>query len=408
MKKLIFVALGFFVMSAFTVPVNKEDFKELQTTLEQVKQAQDAKSYNNPNHDLSPFCYASAVGDTSDEYYNKLKNMIKKGANINLKNCGEKGRTPLMYGIIHRDNKSMRVIKLLVSNGADVNMQSDLGETPLIAAASLGYLDVVKYLVGEGNNFDKAEVNAQSNNQYGVTALMQAAQEGHLDVVKYLVGEGNNFEKAEVNKQDKNGETALTVAAQNGHLDIVKYLVENPFDKAKVKEDEALFYAARKGHLDIVKYLVGEGNNFDKADVNMQVQDQQCKTALMWAVFEGHLDIVKYLVGEGNNFEKADVNIKNDKDWTALTYAARFGNLDIVKYLVEEGKAEVNILGKDGFSPLALAAMWGHFDIVKYLVENDVNKADISLAEDDIDVIANARLNGHPEIAQYLEEQMKK
>ena len=94
MKKLMLVALGFFVMSAFTVPVNKEDFKELQTTLEKTKQTQDGKSYDNPLYDLSPFCYASAVGDTSDEYYNKLKNMIKEGANINLKNCGEKGRTP--------------------------------------------------------------------------------------------------------------------------------------------------------------------------------------------------------------------------------------------------------------------------------------------------------------------------
>ncbi|MES2464272.1 MAG: ankyrin repeat domain-containing protein, partial [Armatimonadota bacterium] len=62
-------------------------------------------------------------------------------------------------------------------------------------------------------------VNAKQKD--GTTALMAAASKGRLEVVKFIVLRGGTVEMA-----NDIGETALTVAAGNGHLAVVQYLLE--------------------------------------------------------------------------------------------------------------------------------------------------------------------------------------
>ena len=49
---------------------------------------------------------------------------------------------------------------------------------------------------------------------------MLASREGYLDCIKYLVGEGGAY----VNAADKNGLTAAMLASRGGHLEVVAYL----------------------------------------------------------------------------------------------------------------------------------------------------------------------------------------
>jgi ankyrin repeat protein len=67
-------------------------------------------------------------------------------------------------------------------------------------AAKEGNLKLVKELVSKG-----ADVNAKD--KYGRTPLHYAAKEGHLDVVKFLVSKG-----ADVNAKDEKGNTPLDAA----------------------------------------------------------------------------------------------------------------------------------------------------------------------------------------------------
>lgn len=233
MKKLMIIALGFFVMSAFT-PLNEEGLKKIETSLKQIKQVQ--------TENVSTLCKAVQL-----EEYDKVKALIEKGVEINTNKCD--GYTPLILAITNND---IRMIKLLVSQGADVNMlEIKEGGIPLTWAVSKGNLDIVKYLV-----ISKAEVNKP--NRDGHTALMWAAENGYLDIVKYLVE--NPFEKARVNITDGDGCHALIYAAYNGHLDIVKYLVNNPFEKAIItitahSGGNAIDEAKKEGHMEIAKYL---------------------------------------------------------------------------------------------------------------------------------------------------------
>ena len=73
-------------------------------------------------------------------------------------------------------------MRLLIAKGADPNVARENGETPLMAAARLGQVEVMKMLLDRGAN-----VNARDK-KFDQTALMWAA--GHPDAVRILVDHG--------------------------------------------------------------------------------------------------------------------------------------------------------------------------------------------------------------------------
>ncbi|KAK6475011.1 protein fem-1-like protein B [Huso huso] len=105
------------------------------------------------------------------------------------------------------------VVRLLVTQRANVNHTTVTNSTPLRAACFDGRLDIVKYLV-------ESRANIGIANKYDNTCLMIASYKGHTDVVKYLLEQ-----KADPNAKAHCGATALHFAAEAGHLEIVKELV---------------------------------------------------------------------------------------------------------------------------------------------------------------------------------------
>ena len=103
-------------------------------------------------------------------------------------------------------------MKLLVEHGADPKLATKAGDTPLHAAAGIGWagelernapvpaIDAVKYCVELGN-----DVNAADNRGY--TPLHGAAYLGNNDMVNYLVSKG-----AKVNVKSKAGDSAADMA----------------------------------------------------------------------------------------------------------------------------------------------------------------------------------------------------
>ena len=113
-----------------------------------------------------------------------------------------------------RDGDLKRVQVLVVEQGVDKEETGGLyGSTPLYAASRNGHLAVVRYLVEQGADMEKADNG-------GWTPLIVASYRGHLEVVRYLLEQGANRDKA-----NNGGYTSLHWAANKGHLEIAKLLM---------------------------------------------------------------------------------------------------------------------------------------------------------------------------------------
>ena len=127
-------------------------------------------------------------------------------------------------------------------------------ENLFFIAASTGNLGLVTQLAAQG---------AEKEHTFGVnqaTALIKAAENKHLDVVRHLVEQGADMEKADIR-----GWTPLIISTIKGHLDVVRYLLEQGANRDKATNDgyTSLHLAAHRGHLDIAKLLMVYG-----ADLN--------------------------------------------------------------------------------------------------------------------------------------------
>jgi len=103
-------------------------------------------------------------------------------------------------------------MKLLVEHGADPKLPNKTGETPLMAAAGIGWaanwsvnapvplIDAVKYCVELGND-------AKAVDSRGYTALHGAAYLGNNDMVNYLVSKG-----ADVKAKSRAGDSPADMA----------------------------------------------------------------------------------------------------------------------------------------------------------------------------------------------------
>jgi ankyrin repeat protein len=153
------------------------------------------------------------------------------------------------------------VRSLLDKPDVDIDAKTANGLTALSFASLSGHLEVVKLLVAAGGR-----VNPQGSNEWG--PLMAAASGGSLQVVKYLVEEAG----ADVQCTDPNGMTLFMCAAGGGDIDVVEYLrgrQDIDIDAKTATGHTALDLACGKGHLKVVKLLVAAG-----ARVNPQARNE--------------------------------------------------------------------------------------------------------------------------------------
>lgn len=137
--------------------------------------------------------------------------------------------TPLM---VAANRSSLRVVDYLIRQGADINAQSDGGETALMLAARANTpqaaVDTMTLLLAAG-----ADPNLVSGG--GNSALMEAAYTGNTDAIDLLVQAGAN-----VNHTNQYGETALLVGAlKMGSVDAIKALLAAGSDPNHEDKDGA-------------------------------------------------------------------------------------------------------------------------------------------------------------------------
>lgn len=142
--------------------------------------------------------------------------LLKLGADLDV--VSDSGYTPLMWSLANGSSEDAAELLLKAGANPDPDAESRIAistsTTPLILASTNGMTAIVKALLKRNVAVDKTDGD-------GWTALKRASNEGHEEVVALLLKAS-----ASPNIADREGWTPLINAAGKGHLEICKALIK--------------------------------------------------------------------------------------------------------------------------------------------------------------------------------------
>ncbi|XP_059173721.1 ankyrin repeat domain-containing protein 17-like isoform X2 [Physella acuta] len=230
--------------------------------------------------DYTPLSLAASGG-----YVNIIKLLLSHNAEINSRTGSKLGISPLMLAAM---NGHTAAVKLLLDMGSDINAQIETNRnTALTLACFQGRHEVVSLLVDR-------KANIEHRAKTGLTPLMEAASGGYVEVGRVLLDKGADVNAPPV---PSSRDTALTIAADKGHYRFVELLLHRgaSVDVKNKKGNSPLWLACNGGHSDVVSLLV-------QADADIDSQDNRKVSCLMAAFRRGHVKVVKWMVKKVTQF----------------------------------------------------------------------------------------------------------
>jgi ankyrin repeat protein len=242
----------------------------------------------------TPLMYAALYADTP-----LVSDMLRRGANPNARS--HVGSTALMWAL-----ENPATVQVLLEHGADVNVTSDFGRTPLLVAAQLAPLETVSLLLGRGASPTAA-------------ALTAAANRANTAVIRALIAAG---------AKDTTG--AAAVAARRTRCDDCAAALAAVQSPAAGRPSLLNFVPTGAGNGAVLAEAIAAGANVNERDV-------RSKTVAILASIHEELSVesVRLLITRG-----ADLNAKDPDGFTALDWARRMGRTPVVDALVEAGANE--------------------------------------------------------------------
>lgn len=184
------------------------------------------------------------------------KIIIREDTEVNVNQLCKKGWAPLHKAVC----RGLRLTKLLIEHGADVNLKTSYGLSPLMAATGCGTVDTCEiYRLLLENGADCNEINFR-----GTTPLFSdLANSSSLESAKLSISYG-----ADIRAVDKVGMTALHYAAKNPLVQKMKFILDQGFDVECVTRSNysALHYAAYHSNPEVCEYLLNHGAMVNRRD----------------------------------------------------------------------------------------------------------------------------------------------
>ena len=183
------------------------------------------------------------------------------------------------------------------------------GNNPLHYAARAETTEVITFIFGQTKGFYTPEVRlVDTRNNLGETPLLKAATVGKISVVKALLEEGSDpFASSD------SGDTAFITMAKFGHLWAFHYLfvhIRDKYNEHTVLDQlhscdseghSCLDWAADSGAVNLIEYLIRRG-------MSPKRLDNSGRGPLYWAVKSHRTDAVRFLLRCGCDPHAADCN----------------------------------------------------------------------------------------------------
>ena len=301
-------------------------------------------------------------------------------------------RTPLLWASL---SSSGEFIETLIELGCNFNAQrTDDKEAPLTLSSCWNNFMAVYLLLDYG-----ADANIASAD--GKSPLPTAVSKGFFDITKCLVEKGSN-----VNLQNKEGRTPLFLGVKNKHEQLIKLLIENEADvtmgyKQNSTERFKLVRGNKRGraawhYVLVKKHLLGLFLKRVKGGViNVADFGDILRSGFGQDPPEGTTDKI---------LKEYEYQFQEIPETTLLHIASKqINEPEIIDLLVKSG-ANVNAQDAEGFTPLHMAAIHGNLKIVKKLVDLEANVTIVTT--DGKNAAELAYLNEELEIEEYLESKM--
>ncbi|GAB6439370.1 hypothetical protein bcgnr5369_00260 [Bacillus cereus] len=274
-----------------------------------IKNEMDLEIKNSKGYTL--FLYAS----TREKYTAQLELILKHQKE---KVCLQTHKSLGNALIIATINNNLEGTKVLLRHGFDVNVQGTpgQGETPLTISARNDNFDLVRLLISNGAN-----VNAK--NYAKTTSLMYATQNQNIEMIQFLLK--NN---AEINAISSSA-SPLKIALMSNKDEIIKLLIENGADIRKVRSDlePALKIPAQIGNIDMMNYLIEKG-----ADVEWACE--RGTTALIAACSSASCkpEVLELLISKG-----ANIHAKTTYNCSVVWHTMTYSKPEVLQILMKHG-----------------------------------------------------------------------
>ncbi|XP_060717359.1 transient receptor potential cation channel subfamily A member 1b [Tachysurus vachellii] len=271
------------------------------------------------------------------------------------------GQTPLHFAVLKNQESSCSV---LLDMGANPNTLNTAMMAPIHLAISKEYNNLVQVLL----SCSRTDVNLEGD--LGNTPVMLACSYNNCEALHTLFKYG-----AKLCHQNKLGHFAIHTVAFSGAKEAMEVILQkgedlgistlthiNYLDKSK---SSPLHLAVRGGNTEVIKLCISKGAKVDQ---------QQCdkSTALHFACTQGAMEAVKAMLLPYDKRIDEIINIRDAANQAPLHRATLFDHVELAKYLVSKG-ADINCVDCKGFTPLLLATTSSAWKTVSFLLSKDAD-----------------------------------
>eukprot|EP00960_Hanusia_phi_P056489 763293-Hanusia_phi.AAC.6 len=246
-----------------------------------------------------------------------------------------------------RSDSNLRIVRLLLQHGANINSLNKNEETPLDVAQQYRQGDMIN-LLNEWFKNDEASTNSDVVKQ--VTRLTFAIRDDDRELVKNIASSGMLDLNSACNEI---GDTYCHIAAAEGRVEILKALFLDGcyLHNQNLLGCTPLHAAAMKGQVGAIKWLLQNG-------ADPRASDSEGYCPMHYAAGEGHVDAIDCLLNVG----RCDETLKTFQGLTMLHIAISEKRRDVIVYLLKRNPQFASLSDSDGKLPLDYCELNGFDD----------------------------------------------